>query len=104
MWKASISSAYCPFSANQELYKDPKVNDVSDANIRDNYENNNFKTGFPDFQDYLDSLFGYEYNAKNFEEYVNEPFDDEFINIDNDECNNFDYPTQPAMSLSQVAD
>ena len=30
-------------------------NDSSDINNQDYYENNNFKTGFPDFQDYLDS-------------------------------------------------
>ena len=39
---------------------------------QNDYENNNFKTGFPDFQDYLDSLFGYEYSPKNYEEYDNE--------------------------------
>ena len=65
----------------------------SNENIHDDYENNNFKTGFPDFQDYLDSLFGYEYSPKNYEEYDNEPFEDESINTNNDEYNNFEYPT-----------
>nr|WP_075487932.1 DnaJ C-terminal domain-containing protein [Prochlorococcus marinus] len=64
-----------------------------DENNQDDYENNNFKTGFPDFQDYLDSLFGYEYRSKNYEEYNNDPFDDEYINIDNDEFNKYEYPT-----------
>ncbi len=64
----------------------------TDIKIQDDYENNNFKTGFPDFQDYLDSLFGYEYSAKNYDEYDNEPLEDESINIDNEEFNNFDYP------------
>jgi len=65
---------------------------ISDENIQDDYENNNFKTGFPDFQDYLDSLFGYEYSPKNYDERNNEPFEDESINVDND-FNNYEYPT-----------
>jgi len=72
-----------------EYLRDPNLRKKnSDKNIKEEYENNNFKTGFPDFQDYLDSLFGYEFSAKNYEEYNNEPFDDESINIDNHE-----YPT-----------
>jgi len=62
-------------------------------NIKDDYEINNFKTGFPDFQDYLDSLFGYEYSPKNYDEYNDEPLKDESINTDNDEFNNYEYPT-----------
>jgi len=61
-------------------------------NIQDDYENNNFKTGFPDFQDYLDSLFGYEYSPKNHNEYNNELFEDESPNSNNDEFN-YEYPT-----------
>ena len=64
-----------------------------DEKINDENENNNFKTGFPDFQDYLDSLFGYEYPPKNYEEYDNESFEDESINTNNDEFNNYEYPT-----------
>ena len=77
-----------------EYLSDPKKkNESSDTNIHDYYEENNFKTGFPDFQDYLDSLFGYEYKPNNYEEYDDESFDDETTNIDNDEFNNFEYPT-----------
>ena len=64
----------------------------SDKNIQQDYETNNFKTGFPDFQDYLDSLFGYEYTAKNFDEYDDESLEDESTNIDN-QFNNYEYPT-----------
>ncbi|MBO6975681.1 MAG: DnaJ domain-containing protein [Prochlorococcus marinus CUG1435] len=60
-----------------------------DENIYKDYENNNFKTGFPEFQDYLDSLFGYEYTPKDYDEYDNESLDDESIN---DEFNNYEYP------------
>ncbi len=62
-------------------------------NIQDDYQNINFKTGFPDFQDYLDSLFGYEYSPKKYDEYSDEPLEDESINADNDEFNNYEYPT-----------
>jgi len=65
----------------------------SDENIKDDFESNNFKTGFPDFEDYLDSLFGYEYSPKDYEEYDDEPFEDESINSNNVEFNNFQYPT-----------
>ncbi len=77
-----------------EYLRDPnkRVNSA-DENIEDDYDNKNFKTGFPDFQDYLDSLFGYEYSAKNYEEYNNESFDDESLNTDNVEFNNYEYPT-----------
>jgi len=64
-----------------------------DENKQEEHNNDNFKTGFPDFQDYLDSLFGYEYSANNYEEINNESFEDESINIDNDQFNNYEYPT-----------
>jgi len=76
-----------------EYLRNPNIRkNSSDENIQDDYDNN-FKTGFPDFQDYLDSLFGYEYSSKNYEEQNNEPFDDESINRHNDEFNNYEYPT-----------
>ncbi|MCR8540226.1 MAG: DnaJ domain-containing protein [Prochlorococcus marinus CUG1439] len=77
-----------------EYFRNPnKRNQLSDINNQQNYEDNNFKTGFPDFQDYLDSLFGYEYNSINYDENINESFDHESINIDNEEFNNYEYPT-----------
>ncbi|MBO8241931.1 DnaJ domain-containing protein [Prochlorococcus marinus XMU1410] len=77
-----------------EYLRDPNVRkNSSDEKNQDDKENNNFEKGFPDFQDYLDSLFGYEYSPKNYEEYDDESFDDESININNDEFNNHDYPT-----------
>jgi len=77
-----------------EYLRDPnKRKYSSDENIEENYQTNNFKTGFPDFQDYLDSLFGYEYSPKNFDEYNYESLEDESINTDNDDFNNYEYPT-----------
>jgi len=66
---------------------------IAEENINYDYENNNFEKGFPDFQDYLDSLFGYENSPKNYDEYDDESFEDEPINTNNDEFNNHDYPT-----------
>ncbi len=79
--------------AYEYLREPSKRNINTDENIQQDYENNNFKTGFPDFQDYLDSLFGYEYKSMNYDEYDNEPLDDESINIDNDQFNSYDFPT-----------
>ena len=77
-----------------EYLRDPNVRkNSSDEKNQDDKENNNFEKGFPDFQDYLDSLFGYEYSPKNYEEYDDESFDDESINTNNDEFNNYEYPT-----------
>jgi len=76
-----------------EYLSDPnKRNKNSYVNIQEDYQNNNFKTGFPDFQDYLDSLFGYEYNANNEGEYTDETLD-ESTYLENDEFNNYEYPT-----------
>ncbi len=77
-----------------EYLRDPNIKkNRSDENFKDDYENNNFKTGFPDFQDYLDSLFGYEHSPKNYEEYDDESLEDESINTNNDEFNNYQYPS-----------
>ncbi len=90
-----------------EYLRDPNVRkNSSDEKNQDDNENNNFEKGFPDFQDYLDSLFGYEYSPKNYEEYDDESFDDESINTNNDEFNNHDYPTTspdepPPVKLDQ---
>ena len=75
-----------------EYLSDPnKRNFWSDINIQNN--NNPFKVGFPDFQDYLDSLFGYEYKPNNENEFDDDPFDDQSSNLDNDEVFNNEYPT-----------
>ena len=43
-----------------EYLRDPNVRkNNGDENVHGDNEINNFKTGFPDFEDYLDSLFGY---------------------------------------------
>ena len=53
-----------------EYLSDPnKRNLNSNVDIQD--DKNNFKTGFPDFEDYLDSLFGYEYKSKDYDQFNN---------------------------------
>ena len=77
-----------------EFLNNPNISkNKSDENIQDDHENNNFKTGFPDFEDYLDSLFGYEYSGKIYEEYNHDQFEDQSINTDNQEFNKYEYPT-----------
>ena len=58
-----------------EYLRDPNKSKHSEVeNIQDDYEKNNFKTGFPDFHDYLDSLFGYEYTSKNYDEQLEDEY------------------------------
>ncbi len=77
-----------------EYLSDPsKRNERLDEFIQHDQDNNNFETGFPDFQDYLNSLFGYEYTARNYDEYDNDSIEDESINKDDEIFNNDKYPT-----------
>ena len=69
-----------------------KRNISSDDTIQSQDEINGFKKGFPHFQDYLNSLFGYQYDSNNIQD-SNYPFNEESINIDNEEFNSYDYPT-----------
>ena len=98
------------FKLINEAYEYLRVNNKdiggSDDHIGDDFANNNFKTGFPDFQDYLDSLFGYEYASKNHDEYEYETYENDSKNIDNDEFNNYEYPAKspeepPPVKLHQ---
>ncbi len=77
-----------------EFLRDPKKrNFSSDEKIQRQDEINSFTKGFPDFQDYLNSLFGYQYDSNNNNQVSNYPFNEESINIDNEEFNSYDYPT-----------
>ena len=86
-----------------EYLRDPNVRkNSSDEKNQNDKENCNFEKGFPDFQDYLDSLFGYEYSPKNYEEYDNEPFGDESTNTNDEEFNHYEYPTTLQKSRLQL--
>ena len=80
-----------------EFLRDPKRRSQEFEYIQNESDLDNFNTGFPEFQDYLNSLFGYEYDSKtaqnrqskdledNFDNEFNEPYEEDF--------NNFNYPT-----------
>ena len=75
-----------------EFLRDPKKREsLYDKNNPSNsYQNNNFKTGFPYFEDYLDSVFGFE-TRNNKDQNINEDFHEEDEN--DEDYENFDYPT-----------
>ena len=76
-----------------EFLRDHKRrNFASEEKIESQDEIDSFKTGFPDFQEYLNSLFGYEYHS-NYKQTSNYPFNAESREIDDEEANSFDYPT-----------
>ena len=89
-----------------EFLRDPKKREeLIDEDFQNEKNDNNFKTGFPDFQDYLNSLFGYEYEPQHFQDLDNDNFE-ESETIDNDQFENFDYPTRspeepPPVKLHQ---
>ena len=79
--------------AYEFLRDQKKRNFSSDEKIQSQDEIDSFNRGFPDFQDYLYSLFGYEYHSNDMQD-SNYPFNDESNNIDNEEFNSYDYPTR----------
>ena len=75
-----------------EFLRDPKKrNYSSDEKIQRQDEINSFKKGFPDFQDYLNSLFGYQYDSNNIQD-SNYSTNYESINIETEEFHSYDYP------------
>ena len=74
-----------------EFLRDPdkrfKSKDINSANAQ---KDSNFKTGFPEYQDYLNSLFGYEYESDSDNNNYHE--DEDVANIKHDDFQNFDYP------------
>ena len=76
-----------------EFLRDPKKrNKRSEENFRKE-DNNDYKTGFPHFHDYLNSLFGYEYESQTSNDSIDDDFNYESVNDYNNEYDNFDYPT-----------
>ena len=77
-----------------EFLSDPKKREEDQVeNIKKDYENDNYKVGFPDFQDYLNSLFGFEYNSPIYDGFDNEISDEESVNDNSDVYESSDYPT-----------
>ncbi len=95
-----------------EFLRDParRVKSI-DSNSSNEEDLNNYRTGFPEFKDYLNSLFGFEYES----ELNNESYDqtsvfyedekpDEIFN--EEEFNSYDYPARspeepPPVKLHQ---
>ena len=82
-----------------EFLRDPDKRVKSkDTNIYNEQKDSNFKTGFPEYQDYLNSLFGYDYESNfdknNWDHQPNDYYheDEDLGNKKNDEFENFDYP------------
>ncbi len=95
-----------------EFLRDParrvKPKDSNSSKV----ENNNYRTGFPEYKDYLNSLFGFEYSSES----DNESYDDKSSDVYEDEIpdeifnedniNSYDYPARspeepPPVKLHQ---
>ena len=90
-----------------EYLSDPeRRKDYSNEKTDNEQVNINFKTGFPDFQEYLNSLFGYEYDTHNDNDDDDNNYDanpEEFVN---DRFDNYDFPARspdepPPVKLDQ---
>ncbi len=82
-----------------EFLSDPeKLNRSCDVNTSNDKKVNNFSTGFPEYQDYLNSLFGFEYDSDSYNEKYTDEYndfheDEEFIkNTNNEKYEKYDYP------------
>ena len=95
-----------------EFLRDPsrRVKPI-DSNSSNEENFNNYSTGFPEFKDYLNSLFGFEYESELDNESYNQTSDfyeeekpDEIFN--EEEFNSYDYPARspeepPPVKLHQ---
>ena len=76
-----------------EFLSDPKKRSLYyEENVNNNSIANNFSTGFPNFEDYLNSLFGFEYNSSSQNVNVDDYDEEDDENIYEEEFNNYDYP------------
>ena len=75
-----------------EFLRDPKKrNSNTESNIGNNHENVTYKTGFPNFEDYLNSLFGYDFDTPYYDDQIKNNIDDDSI-INDDDFKSYDYP------------
>ncbi len=79
-----------------EFLRDPKQRDSLEGKESNN-KKNNFATGFPEFEEYLDMLFGFN---KYYESESENNFQDE--DIFDEEFDNFDYPAKSHNSPPPV--
>ena len=94
-----------------EFLRDPKKREKShDSSIHNKYNIDNYSTGFPEFQDYLNSLFGFEYDSnlknKNYTNNKNDLNEDYESELNDEEFEHYDYPARspeepPPVKLHQ---
>ncbi len=76
-----------------------KSNNFKEINTSNDENINNFSTGFPEYKDYLKTLFGFEYDSElennNHNVESNYLYEDEenFENVIDEEFEGYDYPT-----------
>ncbi len=78
-----------------EYLRDPEKGvNLKNFNSPNDEKINNYKTGFPEYKDYLNSLFGFEYESEfeeeNYDDKSSDIYEDE--NLKDDKFNNYDYP------------
>ena len=75
-----------------EFLSDPqKRSGTSKKDIQKDTQNKNFKTGFPYFEDYLNSLFGYDVETSTYNDSSENEDEEETINV-NDNHESYEYP------------
>ena len=75
-----------------DFLRDPQKRDKSvENNFKNEQEKSNFKTGFPYFEDYLNSLFGYEDYSNSYNDSIENNINDDSI-YSEEESENYDYP------------
>ena len=83
-----------------EFLRDPeKRSNSNDINNSDQQNLNNYRTGFPEYQDYLNSLFGFEYKEspsynEEYDDKSNDYYEEDDFKetISDNEYKNYDYP------------
>ncbi len=96
-----------------EFLRDPARRvKLIDSNSSNEETNNNFRTGFPEYKDYLNSLFGFEYESeldnRGYDEKSSVLYEDENPDeiFNEEEFNSYDYPARspeepPPVKLHQ---
>jgi len=96
-----------------EFLRDPVQREKTiDQNIHNDQKINNYRTGFPEYQDYINFLFGFEYESEFDNKYNDSKSTDiyeeeNYSETDNDyEFDNYDYPARspeepPPVKLHQ---
>ncbi len=84
-----------------EFLRDParRVKPI-DSNSSNGENINNYRTGFPEYQDYLNSLFGFEYDSeldnRSYDDKSSDFYEDEKTDeiLNEEEFNSYDYPAK----------